>query len=126
LERPELVRPELDNFRRALDWAVDHDLVLAFRLAISPEQFWVMNDAFEGVRWFDALLERGDDVPPEATGAGAPVSGGVPLDRRRRRERRPFDAAEPGGVRAARRRAGDDRRPRRQLYVSPTSSSIGS
>ena len=64
-EHPELVRPELDNFRSALDWAVDHDPALAFRLAISLEQFWVMNDAFEGVRWFGALLERAHDVPPE-------------------------------------------------------------
>jgi len=64
-ERPELVRPELDNFRSAIDWAFEHDLELAFRLAISLEQLWVMNDPFEGARLLDALLERGDAVAPE-------------------------------------------------------------
>jgi predicted ATPase len=63
-ERPELVRPELDNFRAAIDWAVDHDVELAFRLAISLEQFWVMNDPFEGVRRLATLLDRPGSVPP--------------------------------------------------------------
>ena len=34
---------------------------LAFRLAIAMEQFWVINDAFEGVRRLAALLDRGED-----------------------------------------------------------------
>ena len=63
-DRPELVRPEQDNFRAAIDWAVDHDLELAFRLAISLEQFWVMHDPFEGVRRLRALLERTGRVSP--------------------------------------------------------------
>jgi predicted ATPase len=62
-ERPELVRPELDNFRLAIDWASEHDPELAFRLAISLELFWVLNDAFEGVRRLQALLESGATVP---------------------------------------------------------------
>ncbi len=64
LERPELVLPDQDNFRRAIDWAAGHDLDLAYRLAISLEQFWVMNDPFEGVRRLAALLERGASVSP--------------------------------------------------------------
>jgi predicted ATPase len=62
-EHPELIRPELDNFRAAIDWAVDHDLELAYRLSISLEQFWVINDPFEGVRRLATLLNRKDDVP---------------------------------------------------------------
>ena len=61
-ELPDIVRPELDNFRRAIDWALDHAPELAFRLAIALEQFWVMNDSFEGVRRLAAILERGSDV----------------------------------------------------------------
>jgi predicted ATPase len=64
-ERPELVRPELDDFRSAIDWASGHDLELAFRLAIGLEQLWVMNDPFEGVRRLGALLEHADAVAPE-------------------------------------------------------------
>jgi predicted ATPase len=63
-ERPEIVRPEMDNFRRAIDRALGEDPELAFRLAIALEQFWVMNDAFEGVRRLAAVLERGADVSP--------------------------------------------------------------
>jgi predicted ATPase len=61
-EHPDMVRPELDNIRAAIDWAADADLKLAFRLAIAMEQFWVMNDPFEGVRRLSALLERGPEI----------------------------------------------------------------
>jgi predicted ATPase len=63
-ERPELVRPELDNFRRAIDWARDHDLELAMRLAVSLELFWVLHDPFEGARRVTELLEADVAVPP--------------------------------------------------------------
>jgi predicted ATPase len=63
-ERPEVVRPELDNIRAAIDWAADSDLELAFRLTIAMEQFWVMNDPFEGIRRLDVLLERGPHISP--------------------------------------------------------------
>jgi predicted ATPase len=63
-ERPELVRPELDNFRSSIEWAREHDLELAFRLAISLEQFWVMSDAVEGARVLGRLLESGATVSP--------------------------------------------------------------
>ncbi|HZO61823.1 MAG TPA: tetratricopeptide repeat protein [Gaiellaceae bacterium] len=65
VERPELVRPELDNVRAAIDWATGADVELAFRLAIALEQFWVMNDPFEGARRLGALLERAEEVAPE-------------------------------------------------------------
>jgi tetratricopeptide (TPR) repeat protein len=54
----------MDNFRAAIAWALDHDPQLAFRLAIALEQFWVMNDAFEGVRLLAFVTERGPDVSP--------------------------------------------------------------
>jgi predicted ATPase len=58
-ERPELVRPELDNFRSSIEWSREHDPELAFRLAISLEQFWVLNDPFEGARVSKGLLDSG-------------------------------------------------------------------
>jgi predicted ATPase/class 3 adenylate cyclase len=62
-EHAEIVRADQDNFRAAIDWAIVHDPELAFRLAIALEQFWVMNDAFEGVARLRALLEQGARVP---------------------------------------------------------------
>jgi predicted ATPase len=63
-ERTELVRPELDNVRAAIDWALQHDAELAFRLAIAMEQFWVMNDPFEGVRRLESVLRLASAVSP--------------------------------------------------------------
>jgi predicted ATPase len=62
--RPDLVRTELDNFRRAIEWASEHDVELAFRLAVSLELFWVLNDPFEGERRLRELLETDGAVPP--------------------------------------------------------------
>ena len=61
--RAEIVRAEQDNFRAAIDWALDSDPELAFRLTIALEQFWVMNDPFEGVRRLQSVLEHGSRVP---------------------------------------------------------------
>ncbi len=63
-DRPELVRPELDNLRAAIDWAAVHDRELCLRLAISLEQLWVMNDPFEGVRRLGGLLDLAEDAQP--------------------------------------------------------------
>jgi tetratricopeptide (TPR) repeat protein len=63
-QRPELVRPELDNFRAAIDWAVEHCPELAFRLVVAVEQVWVTNEPFEGVRRITALLDLEAEVAP--------------------------------------------------------------
>jgi predicted ATPase/class 3 adenylate cyclase len=62
-ERAEIVRAEQDNFRAAIDWAIDHDPELAFRITIALEQFWVMNDPLEGASRLKVLLEHGSRVP---------------------------------------------------------------
>jgi len=62
-EHPELIRPELDNFRGAIDWARDRDPELALRLAVSLELFWVLNDPFEGARRLRELLETDVAIP---------------------------------------------------------------
>jgi predicted ATPase/class 3 adenylate cyclase len=74
-ERPEIVRAEQDNFRAAIDWAIERDLELAFRLTIALEQFWVMNDPFEGVRRLEAVLQRGSEVPPVLRARALRVQG---------------------------------------------------
>jgi predicted ATPase len=63
--RYDLVPPEQDNLRAAIDWALAAgEVELAFRMAIALENFWVINDPFEGMRRFEALLATGAAVDP--------------------------------------------------------------
>jgi predicted ATPase len=62
--RYDLLPPEQDNVRAAIDWFVDAgEIELALELAIALENFWVINDPFEGVRRFEELLRTGGEVP---------------------------------------------------------------
>jgi predicted ATPase/class 3 adenylate cyclase len=61
-QRHELVLPEQHNLRAALDWTVDSNPELGLRLAVALENFWVTQDSTEGVRRFEALLDRAGDV----------------------------------------------------------------
>jgi tetratricopeptide (TPR) repeat protein len=61
-QRHDLVLPEQHNLRGALDWTVESDPELGLRLAVALENFWVTQDSTEGVRRFEALLERAGDV----------------------------------------------------------------
>jgi predicted ATPase len=61
----ELVPPDQDNFRAAIDWALEAgDTELAGEIAVSLENFWVTNDPFEGARRFAVILERAGDADP--------------------------------------------------------------
>jgi tetratricopeptide (TPR) repeat protein len=63
--RAELVPPDQDNFRAAIDWAAAAGRIeLALELAFRLENFWVKHDPFEGMRRFEALLSRADGVDP--------------------------------------------------------------
>jgi predicted ATPase len=63
--RYELVPPDQDNFRAAIDWSLGAgEIELGLRIAIALENFWVMHDPFEGVRRFESLLAKADDVDP--------------------------------------------------------------
>jgi predicted ATPase len=63
--RYELVPPDADNFRAAIDWALETgEIELAAEIAVSLENFWVTNDPFEGARRFEALLARGEELEP--------------------------------------------------------------
>jgi len=61
-QRHELVLPEQHNLRAAIDWATGADVELGLRLAVSLETFWVTHDPAEGVRRFEALLDRTQGV----------------------------------------------------------------
>jgi predicted ATPase len=62
--RYDLLPPEQDNLRAAIDWFVGAgEIELALELAIALENFWVISDPFEGVRRFEELLRKGGNVP---------------------------------------------------------------
>ncbi len=59
--RHELVIPERNNIRAALDRAVGTSEVEAgLRLACALENFWMTSDPVEGGHWVEALLARGE------------------------------------------------------------------
>jgi predicted ATPase len=63
--RYDLVLPDQDNLRAAVDAAVaSGEIEVGLRLAVALENFWVTNDPFEGMRRFETMLAAGGDVPP--------------------------------------------------------------
>jgi predicted ATPase/class 3 adenylate cyclase len=67
-QRHDLVLPEQNNIRAALDWAHEADPVLGLRIAVALENYWTTNTPAEGKRRFTTLLERAADIPPELRG----------------------------------------------------------
>jgi tetratricopeptide (TPR) repeat protein len=63
--RHELVIPERDNVRLALEWALSAgEAQLGLRLALALENFWITSDPLEGKRWIDALLVQAPNLDP--------------------------------------------------------------
>ena len=77
VQRYDVAIVERDNFRAAVDWAFEVDLSLAVRIAVSLENFWVTHDPQEGIRRFNAFLERGNELPPELRAAAHRCRGNV-------------------------------------------------
>jgi predicted ATPase len=76
--RPELVLPERDNLRAALDWAAEAgEIELGLRLAIALEQFWVAVAPYEGARRVQAFLDRAADLPDVVRARAIRVVGGM-------------------------------------------------
>ncbi|MDQ2983001.1 MAG: adenylate/guanylate cyclase domain-containing protein [Actinomycetota bacterium] len=73
----ELVRPESDNLRAALDWSVDHDPVLGLQLVVALEQFWVAIGPHEGIDRLEELFAAAGDVPPGLHARAVRVLGGM-------------------------------------------------
>jgi predicted ATPase/class 3 adenylate cyclase len=71
VQRHELVIPEQDNMRGAMEWAIEAGAIeFGLRLAMALENFWVTNNPGEGVRWYERLFEAGKEIDP-ALRAGA-------------------------------------------------------
>jgi predicted ATPase len=63
LQRHDLVIPEHDNARAAIDWALGAgDIELALRLAVALENFWVTRNPVEGMHIFARLLDADGEV----------------------------------------------------------------
>jgi predicted ATPase/class 3 adenylate cyclase len=76
--RPELVLPEQDNLRAALDWAAEAgEIELGLHLAIALEQFWVAVAPYEGARRVQAFLDRAADLPDVVRARAIRVVGGM-------------------------------------------------
>jgi non-specific serine/threonine protein kinase len=75
-QRFDLVVPESDNLRSALQWASTNNAELGLRLAIACEVFWVTRP-FEGARWLETLLAGADSIPGRLRAAALRVLGGV-------------------------------------------------
>ena len=64
--RHDLVLPERENIRTALEWLLAAgEIEAATRLAVSLEEFWITSDPTEGRRWLSQLLERESEIAPE-------------------------------------------------------------
>jgi hypothetical protein len=76
--RPELVLPEQDNLRAALDWAAEAgEIELGLQLAIALEQFWVAVAPYEGARRVQAFLDRAPELPEVVRARAIRVLGGM-------------------------------------------------
>ena len=74
--RYELVIPEAENLRAAIDWAVaEVEFELAASIAVALEQYWVSSSPHEGVRRLDELVER--DLPAPLRARALRVRGGT-------------------------------------------------
>src|SRR5262249_32474113 len=68
---------ELDNLRAALDWSLSSDPVLGLRLAAALESLWPVVGPREGMRWYQALLERAREAPLDLRARALRAYGGA-------------------------------------------------
>jgi predicted ATPase len=66
VQRFDLVTPEVDNVRAALQWTLDSARSeLGLRLAVALARYWVAANPFEAMRWFETLLESAGEISAE-------------------------------------------------------------
>ncbi len=73
------LRPELDNFRLALEWYLDRAPEAGLRLACALELYWVFvgRGLDEGMNWLAQLLERTGPLPDDVDAAPREPRGPV-------------------------------------------------
>ena len=64
-QEPAIVILDVANLRAALGWALERDeIVFGLELLVALEQLWTLGYTAEGMRWYAAFLERGDEAAP--------------------------------------------------------------
>ena len=77
--RPDILRPELDDVRAALDWAAENEPELAAELTVALEMHWVTQACAEGIGRSRALLALDDDLPPALRAELFTLEGGLTI-----------------------------------------------
>jgi predicted ATPase len=77
-QRFEVVLPEQDNLRAAIDWAAGSgDFVVALRIMFALDSFWVANDPQEGARRLRYLVEEAGELPLDVQARALRSLGGL-------------------------------------------------
>jgi predicted ATPase len=77
-QRFEVVLPEQDNLRAAIDWAAESgDFVFALRIMFALDSFWVANDPQEGARRLAYLVEAAGKLPLDVQARALRSLGGL-------------------------------------------------
>ena len=79
MPHPEILRPEIDDVRAALDWAVGAEPVLAAELVVALEMHWVTQACEEGVGRARALLALDDVLLPLRRAELLTIEGGLTI-----------------------------------------------
>jgi predicted ATPase/class 3 adenylate cyclase len=76
---PDVAERELDNFRKALGWALEPpgDVSIGLRIVIALETYWVAHDPFEGRGWLASLIDKAQDVPRDLRARALLSLGGL-------------------------------------------------
>jgi predicted ATPase/class 3 adenylate cyclase len=77
--RPDLLLPEIDDVRAAIDWASEAEPALAAELVAVLAVFWPTQALAEGQRRTEQLLRLGDAVPKPLRAALLTIHGGTTI-----------------------------------------------
>jgi hypothetical protein len=78
--RYDLVRPEWDNMREALTWALEsREQELGLELVVALESFWATSSPQEGAEWAARLVAGEQRAPDRVIARGLRVRGGMEM-----------------------------------------------